>query len=179
MASIRPALPGFQTERLVVRPFTRRDADALHTLLDLDPDDPGMTRDERRQAVEYRVTQLEWDEGIGSYGIQERATGQLVGYVGLQFHLLETQPHARPEIELFYGLGRSYRGMGYATEACRAMLVHAFGTLHLERLVSVTERANERSVRLLERLGAEVRDHPRRPDLVIGLIAAPTVRAPA
>jgi RimJ/RimL family protein N-acetyltransferase len=164
----------FESERLVLRPFRLDDAESLHELLDLDPDDPGMTLKERRAAVTYRVTQLDWDEGIGSYAVEERASGRLVGYAGLQFHLLPMRPVATPELELFCGLGTAYRGMGYAREAAALLRDHAFATLQVGRLVSVTERANQPSIRLLERLGAEIRDHPRRDDLVIGVIDAPS-----
>jgi len=164
---------GFQTERLALRPFAPSDVEEVHALVDLDPQDPGMTLEQRRTAITYRATQIEWDEGIGSYAVVERASGMIVGYAGLQFHLLATAPLATPEIELFYGLGRAYRGKGYAFEACSTLRNHAFETLRVGRLVSVTERANDRSVRLLRRLGAQIRDHPTRPDLVIGIIDRP------
>lgn len=164
---------GFETERLALRAFAPSDVEEVHALLDLDPEDPGMSLEERRTAVTYRATQLEWDEGIGSYAVVERASGMIVGYAGLQFHLLQTEPLAAPEIELFYGLGRPYRGKGYAFEACSTLRNHAFETLRVARLVSVTERANDRSVHLLRRLGAQIRDHPTRPDLVIGIIERP------
>jgi ribosomal-protein-alanine N-acetyltransferase len=45
------------------------------------------------------------------------------------------------------------RGQGYATEACRAVLGHAFDGLQAQSVVSGTAAANRPSCRLLERLG--------------------------
>ena len=61
-----------------------------------------------------------------------------------------------PEVELFYKLGRDYWGRGYATEACREMIRHAFEELRLIRIVTCTHRENTRSIALLRRLGMRV-----------------------
>ncbi len=52
-----------------------------------------------------------------------------------------------------YELLPEYWGKGYATEAVEAALGYAFVDLGLERVVAETQAANERSCRLLERLG--------------------------
>ena len=54
---------------------------------------------------------------------------------------------------LAYELGAEHRGAGYATEACRVVmdeLVDAYGVGEIRALV---DTRNERSIRLLERLG--------------------------
>lgn len=168
---------GFETEHLVLRPFTLDDVQEVHALLDFDPDVRGMTLDERERAIAFRATQVGWDKGIGSYAIVERASGRIVGYGGLQFHLLPARPLATAELEVFCGLGRAHRGQGYALEVCTMLRDYAFGTLHVGRLVSVTARRNERAVHLMRRLGASVEDHPADPDLVIGVLARPASNA--
>ena len=167
----RRRTPELTTDRLRIRPFTADDFDGAHRALDIDQEEPGMSREERQAAIAYRITQLDWDGGIGCYAIETRDSRDLIGYVGLQFHLLPGDP-ASPEVELFYKLGRSWWGRGYATEAGRAMLALAFDVLMLRRTVSVTERGNHRSIALLRRLGATISDHPARSDLVIGVIEA-------
>jgi RimJ/RimL family protein N-acetyltransferase len=161
------------TPDLIIRPFVTEDLDVAHAALDLGQDEPGMSLSERAAMTQYRITQLENDDGVGCYAIVERSSDRLIGYVGLQFNLLPGPTCATPEIELFYKLARSFRGRGYATQACRSMLGFAFGTLHLRRTVSVTERSNVRSVALLRRLGARITDHPTRAGLVIGIIDTP------
>ena len=158
------------TPDLVIRPFVSRDVDAAHFALDLDQDEPGMTRSERALMTEYRIQQLALDDGVGCYALFERRSGRFVGYVGLQFHLVPAFEQNSPEVELFYKLAREFRGRGYATQACRSLLSFAFEGLRLKRTVSVTERGNIRSITLLRRLGARIIDHPTRAHLVLGII---------
>jgi RimJ/RimL family protein N-acetyltransferase len=161
------------TPDLVIRPFMSSDLDAAHAALDLDQDEPGLARSERALMTEYRIRQLELDEGIGCYAIVERCSARFVGYVGLQFHLLPGADYDSPQVELFYKLAREFRGRGYATQACRSLLAFAFGDLRLRRTVSVTERDNLRSIALLRRLGANIVDHPTRAHLALGIIDSP------
>lgn len=55
--------------------------------------------------------------------------------------------------ELGYLLGRRAWGRGYATEALRLALDHAFGPLGLHRIEADTDPRNTRSTALLERVG--------------------------
>lgn len=58
-----------------------------------------------------------------------------------------------PEIELGYRFGRDHWGRGYATEAARLTINHAFGPLGLQRLVAVAYPENEPSRRVLTKVG--------------------------
>ncbi len=62
---------------------------------------------------------------------------------------------ARWEIrfEIGYIFNSDYHGKGYATEACRAVLDHAFDRLQADRVITGTAAVNRASCRLLERLG--------------------------
>ena len=57
------------------------------------------------------------------------------------------------DIELGYAFGPAYWGRGYATEAGRAVLSEAFGSLGLTRLVAVTSDDNHASQHVLHKLG--------------------------
>jgi RimJ/RimL family protein N-acetyltransferase len=72
-------------------------------------------------------------------------------------------------VEIAWRLARPYWGRGYASEAARAALNHGFGELGLEQIIAVTVPANQRSRRVMERLGmardpAEDFDHPNVPE---------------
>ena len=54
---------------------------------------------------------------------------------------------------LGYGLGRAHQGQGLMEEALRAAIAHVFGELNLHRVMAAHMPRNERSARLLERLG--------------------------
>ncbi|MGQ9683804.1 MAG: GNAT family N-acetyltransferase [Anaerolineae bacterium] len=78
-----------------------------------------------------------------------KGTGRFIGFVCLN----PGEKEGSREYNLGYILDSNYRGRGYGTEACRAMLGRAFGDLQADRVVSGTMMANVASVRLLQKLG--------------------------
>jgi RimJ/RimL family protein N-acetyltransferase len=70
-----------------------------------------------------------------------------------------------PCVELGYRLAVEYWGSGYATEGSRAAMAYGFTTSGLPEIVAMTAVGNERSRRVMERLGmsrnpADDFDHP-------------------
>jgi RimJ/RimL family protein N-acetyltransferase len=90
-----------------------------------------------------------WDEhGFGLWAAEERASGRLVGRIGLAYHRLwPTEP------EVGWKLDPDVWGRGYATEGGAASLRHAFETLGAARVVSIVHPENAASIRVMERLG--------------------------
>lgn len=72
----------------------------------------------------------------------------LIGDCGFQ-----VDPKVIGTAEIGYRLGRTWWGHGYAAEAVAGVLDWAFGTLRLHRVVALIDTRNERSARLVERLG--------------------------
>jgi RimJ/RimL family protein N-acetyltransferase len=70
----------------------------------------------------------------------------LIGVCGVR-----VKPRKTPEIG--YWLGAPYWGHGYATEATRALIDHAFEDLGLERLEAGARVSNPASRRVLEKCG--------------------------
>lgn len=100
-----------------------------------------------RAAVERAIGQQARD-GFSFWAVIERESGRLAGEAGL-FPLAED----RKDIALGYALGVDYWGRGYATEAARAVLAEAFGSLAMQRVVAITRATNFRSQRVLAKLG--------------------------
>ena len=86
--------------------------------------------------------------GYGGWALEEKATGRHVGHAGI-WH-----PGEWPEPELAYHLFDDAEGRGYATEAGRAVLEHAYGTLGWTTLTSFIDPANTASQGVARRLGA-------------------------
>jgi RimJ/RimL family protein N-acetyltransferase len=92
-------------------------------------------------------------------GIDERGWGlwaveiehQFAGFTGLADPNFEA--HFTPCIEIGWRFQRRFWGRGYALEAAQVALRFAFERLRLEKLVSFTAQLNERSQRLMQRLG--------------------------
>jgi RimJ/RimL family protein N-acetyltransferase len=89
--------------------------------------------------------------GFGGWSVEERASGQLAGYTGLN------APPEYPERELGWVILEGFEGKGYAFEAASLARAFAFETLGWSGCVSYIDPDNQRSIRLAERLGA-VRD---------------------
>jgi len=85
--------------------------------------------------------------GFGRWALEKKAGGRIVGYCGLSMGLAEVG------VELAYMLARSEWGTGLATEAGRACLRYGFERLDLESIAGLTMHDNQRSRRVLERLG--------------------------
>lgn len=86
--------------------------------------------------------------GYGMWAIELKDTGEFVGRVGLH------NPEGWPDLELGWMLMPAQRGKGYATEAGRAALAHAFSALHASRVISLIRLENSASERVARRLGA-------------------------
>ncbi len=144
-----------ETERLLIRPFTSDDVEAvhLHVLSDADvmrwasPDRLPFSLEQSREAVERYVSQQQM-AGFSMWAVVDRSSGALVGICGLI-------PYAwrGPEVEIGYRIRRSSWRRGYATEAARASLAFGFAELGLERIVAVTDPMNVASKRVLEGIG--------------------------
>jgi len=155
----------FETSRLLLRRFTSAD-EAIHEVVFSDPDVCrfycGRTRtlEEVREWLVYRAWQGR-DEDLGFWAVIRRDDERLLGLVALQAYVPHwivwpDDPDAsmnRLEVELSYALGRPFQREGYATEACGALVRHAFETLRIPRLAYGVDGANERSVALMRRLG--------------------------
>ncbi|EGJ77172.1 putative acetyltransferase [Streptomyces sp. Tu6071] len=85
--------------------------------------------------------------GWFQYAVEERATGALVGDVGVR--LDENGMQA----DLGFTLAPAAQGRGFATEAVRAVLGDLFERRGLHRVSAVCDARNTASARLLERVG--------------------------
>jgi len=85
--------------------------------------------------------------GFGLYLVEEKATAAAVGICGL----LKRDALEHPD--LGYALLPEFWGRGYALESALAVMAYGRNSLGLERIFAITSQDNERSVRVLERIG--------------------------
>jgi RimJ/RimL family protein N-acetyltransferase len=121
-------------------------ADAIATVWDIEA------------RLDVRRLKRHWvDHGWGEWAVEESDTGAFVGRVGFRYH-----PDFREDssqVEIGWLLARPFWGRGYATEAGEVALQAGFERLGLERVVSVTTPANERSVAVARNLGMTEAGH--------------------
>src|SRR5580692_11139014 len=78
-----------------------------------------------------------WElRGFGMWAVEEKATGEFVGRVGLHY------PEGWPGAEIGWALARRMWGRGYAHEAARAALGVAFDSLAWTRAISLIAPEN-------------------------------------
>ena len=141
-----------ETERLLLRPFTPADLDALASL-NADPDVMRYIADGKPQSraqTEIRLNEVldHWQQhGFGLFTAIEKTSGDFVGFCGLKY--LNTSS----EIEVGYRLAKRFWRRGLATEAARASLRYGFETLGLDRIVAVVQPENAASCRVIEKIG--------------------------
>jgi [ribosomal protein S5]-alanine N-acetyltransferase len=152
---VQPMPSIFESERLLVRPWTLDDAEEafaiygdaeVSTFISLTG--PESSLEAQRESLARLIARHEgWDPGYGFWAIVEKASGRIVGSV-----MLKPLPgHA--EIDVGWHLGRCAWGHGYATEAGRGAIQYGFDSLGLSRIVAVVNPLNTRSLAVCRRLG--------------------------
>jgi RimJ/RimL family protein N-acetyltransferase len=84
---------------------------------------------------------------FGPYAVEEKSSGKLVGPVGLYY------PGDWPGLEIMWSIAPEFWGKGYASEAA-AKVKQAAIEAGVERLISLIDPENARSIALAKRLGA-------------------------
>ena len=140
------------TDRLRLRPFVPDDVHAVHAMW-TDPEvGPwvGGTHEHLQESIDELQSHLDHQarHGFAFWAVEERATGALVGEVGLQRF-----EGRGPEVETGWCFARHAWGKGYAVEAAAAWLTVGFDVLDLDHVIAVVLPDNVRSRRVCERLG--------------------------
>jgi RimJ/RimL family protein N-acetyltransferase len=100
------------------------------------------------------ITASERDFATAGYGLwaMRLAGNELIGTAGLR-PLDEGDGGERGETEIIYSLEPAYWGRGFAAEAVRAVLAHAFEVVALDRVIAEIDEGNNASTALARRLG--------------------------
>ena len=89
--------------------------------------------------------------GYGMFAVEELASREIVGRVGLMLH--PDWPLDGPKVEVGWTMQRSSWGRGYATEGAKASLEFGFRILGLPQIFSMTRPDNARSRAVMDRSG--------------------------
>jgi RimJ/RimL family protein N-acetyltransferase len=151
----------FETERLVVRPWTHADADvdrvfdtysrwevarwlgSVPTALE--------SREKADAVVDRFAARADPDGRYGVWAIEVRATGTVAGTI-LLVPLPDPGGTGNGEVEIGWHLHPDSWGRGYATEAARGAIDKGFAD-GLSEVFAVVRPDNERSLAVCRRLG--------------------------
>jgi RimJ/RimL family protein N-acetyltransferase len=146
-------IPEIVTSRLLLRGWQDGDVERMAEIYT----DPEVVRYLRPLDLEGTRQQLlrfadHWDEyGFGLWAVEERASGRLIGRIGLAHHPDWTA--SMHDAEVGWTLDRSAWGGGLATEGGEAALAYGFDTQGMTRIISIAHRENIASQRVMEKLG--------------------------
>lgn len=148
-----------RTQRLVLRPATVGDADAVLAVR-AQPEVHRWLTVAHRDAAAFHE---EWPGRLAATLVMEhegRLVGDLMVRIEDAWAQAEVVEHARGvQAELGWVLDPAYAGRGLATEAVAALLPLCFERLGLRRVTALCFADNEPSWRLMERLGMRRESH--------------------
>ena len=149
------------TERLRIRQLSVEDAPFMLDLVN-DPDwlrfigDRGVRSVPDAEAYLRNGAIKSYEAcGFGLYAVERRLDGVCTGICGL------VRRAGLDDVDLGFAFLPDFRGLGYATEASRAVLDHARDGCGLTRLVAITNPDNDDSMRVLVKLGFSFQRHIR------------------
>jgi RimJ/RimL family protein N-acetyltransferase len=161
----KPRFDEVLTDRLLMRRWRESDRDPF-AALNGDPETlkffPTTLDRAASDALVDRIEDRFERQGFGLWALEVTATGQFIGFTGLN-----PMPDDVPGgggMEIGWRLARHAWHLGYATEAARAALAVAFDGAGLSEIWSMTAVLNEPSQAVMRRLGlTEIArwDHPR------------------
>jgi RimJ/RimL family protein N-acetyltransferase len=141
-----------ETGRLILAPWQAADWIAFRPIAT----DPEVMRyitggvpwtDGQIQAFVERQLKVYRERGFCRWKLVEKASGESIGFCGVGFWKDSMEP------EIGWWLARRWWGRGLATEAATTALRDAFERVQLDRLISVAERENRASIRIMQKLG--------------------------
>jgi RimJ/RimL family protein N-acetyltransferase len=145
--------PSLTTERLILRPFSLKDAQRVRQLAG-----------EKEIAENTATMPHPYEEGMAEewinshedlycrgenvhYAVCLRTTAELIGAIGIVIK----KDHDLGEIG--YWIGVPYWNQGYCTEAAKAIIQYGFNDLQLNRIGAIHYTRNPASGRVLEKAG--------------------------
>jgi len=147
--------PVIQTTRLALLEFRPSDADFILQLVNSPKwisyiGDRGVrTLDDAIKYIDERIVSSYRKFGFGLYMVKLKDVSTPIGMCGLV-----RREHLN-DVDLGFAFLPEYEKSGYALEASSSVLEFARDGLRLKRIVAITMRENNRSIRLLEKLGLQ------------------------
>lgn len=161
-----------KTARLILRPWRPEDF-VPFAKMNADPRvreyfPSVLTREESDEFAQCFSDQIEKD-GWGFWAVSVPSVAEFIGFIGLKTVPEGLLPHLTSAVEIGWRLVYEYWGKGYATEGAEAALKYGFQELHLNEIVAFTAVDNNKSRRVMEKIGMtyESKDdfnHPKVPE---------------
>lgn len=142
-----------ETERLLLRKWTEKDADSLFEYAK-DPDVGPIAGWPLHQSAEESLSIIRNVlNGAECYAICEKGSEKAIGAVELILKGHTNRVTRDDECELGYWLGKPFWGRGYMPEAAKELLRHGYEDLGMQTIWCGYYDGNEKSKRVQEKIG--------------------------
>ncbi|VKO86141.1 acetyltransferase [Streptococcus pneumoniae] len=141
--------PSIETERLLLRPVTLDDAEAMFDYAS----DKGNTRyifptNQSLEETKNNIAQFYLANPLGRWGIELKSNGQFIGTIDL--HKIDP---VLKKAAIGYIINKKYWNQGLTTEANRAVIELAFEKIGMNKLTALHDKANPASGKVMEKSG--------------------------
>lgn len=143
-----------ETQRLILRQWKQSD-EGPYIKLNSDPEvmeyfPSVQTRPETLIQIK-RISDFIDQNGYGFFAVERKDNHQFIGFTGISEARFEA--YFTPCIEIGWRLSKENWGQGFAIEAALACLYFGFNTLNFKEIYSFTSTRNNRSEKVMQRIG--------------------------
>jgi 3-dehydroquinate dehydratase/shikimate dehydrogenase len=143
-----------RTSRLILRPWREDDLEPF-AKLNADPCVreffPSIMSREESDREARLIMKFMQERGWCFWAVEVPNVAKFIGMIGLD--TVDFPVHFSSSVEIGWRLAFDHWGHGYATEGARASLQYGFQTLKLNEIVAYTALVNQRSQRVMEKIG--------------------------
>ena len=141
--------PSIETERLLLRPVTLDDAEAMFAYAS-DKDNTRYTfpTNQNLEETKNNIAQFYLANPLGRWGIELRDNGKFIGTIDL--HKIDS---VLKKAAIGYIINKKYWNQGLTTEANRAVIELAFEKIGMNKLTALHDKDNPSSGKVMEKSG--------------------------
>lgn len=143
-------VPTLETERLILRMWSKKDAPALYDYAKNPNVGPNAGWKPHASVYESKMIISQLFLKNMTWAIVDKESGKVIGSIGLEEDKLRDEVKSK---ELGYSLSEEFWRRGIMTEAAKRIIKYAFEELKLDVLMIKTGDANVRSQRVIEKCG--------------------------
>ena len=145
-------MPTFETDQVILRPFTLEDAAGLHQVNStpevmeyIGPVESSVEK--TRQYLQKGPLADYQKHGFGRHACLDKTSGEIIGFCGIKY------VEQLGDVDIGYRFLPQYWGKGLATQTSQIIMDYAKHTLGLKRIIGLALPGNAGSIRVLEKLG--------------------------
>lgn len=142
------------TKRLIIRDFSTQDLEPLSSILGNEEvmrfsvAGP-LSLEQTRDYLQHRIMGHYAKHGFGLWALMDKEEKRLVSLAGLMMQEVDGEEL----VELGYRLDPAYWGKGLAIEAGASIAEYGFNELGIEKIISIIDPENKRSLNVAARIG--------------------------